>query len=84
MPPSFASSATTPNISASPSSDGALAGFLVGFGQDAPHDSSNFPGSASATRDFLYIDRIVVASRRRGGGVGRVFYADVQSYAEVR
>jgi hypothetical protein len=25
-----------------------------------------------------------VASRRRGGGVGRAFYADVQSYAELR
>ena len=33
---------------------------------------------------FFYIDRIVVASRRRGGGVGRAFYADVQSYAELR
>jgi len=25
-----------------------------------------------------------VASRRRGGGVGRAFYADVQSFAELR
>ena len=41
-------------------------------------------GSASAIQSFFYIDRIVVASRRRGGGVGRAFYADVQSYAELR
>ncbi|MGH8075769.1 MAG: GNAT family N-acetyltransferase, partial [Lysobacter sp.] len=34
--------------------------------------------------EFFYIDRIVVASRRRGGGVGRAFYADAQSYAELR
>ena len=27
---------------------------------------------------------MVVASRRRGGGVGRALYADVQSYAELR
>ena len=26
----------------------------------------------------------MVASRRRGGGVGRAFYADAQSYAELR
>jgi predicted GNAT superfamily acetyltransferase len=26
----------------------------------------------------------VVASRRRGGGLGRMFYADAQSYAELR
>ena len=26
----------------------------------------------------------MVASRRRGGGVGRAFYADVSSYAELR
>jgi predicted GNAT superfamily acetyltransferase len=64
--------------------DGAIAGFLVGFGSDAHHDSDNFHWFASRHPSFFYIDRIVVASRRRGGGVGRAFYADVQSYAEVR
>ena len=64
--------------------DGAIAGFLVGFGSDARHDSDNFHWFASRQPSFFYIDRIVVASRRRGGGVGRAFYADVQSYAEVR
>ena len=64
--------------------DGALAGFLVGFGADADHDSSNYRWFRERYPDFFYIDRIVVASRRRGGGVGRAFYADVQSYAELR
>jgi predicted GNAT superfamily acetyltransferase len=64
--------------------DGNLAGFLVGFGSDADHDSSNFSWFRERYADFFYIDRIVVASRRRGGGVGRAFYADVQSYAELR
>ncbi len=64
--------------------DGNLAGFLVGFGSDSPHDSSNFAWFRERYPRFLYIDRIVVASRRRGGGVGRAFYADVQSYAELR
>ena len=63
--------------------DGNLAGFLVGFGSDSDHDSSNFAWFKARYPDFFYIDRIVVASRRRGGGVGRAFYADVQSYAEL-
>jgi predicted GNAT superfamily acetyltransferase len=64
--------------------DGTLAGFLVGFGSSAKHDSDNFRWFGEHYPDFFYIDRIVVASRRRGGGVGRAFYADVQSYAELR
>jgi len=64
--------------------DGNLAGFLVGFGSDSGHDSCNFAWFKQRYPHFFYIDRIVVASRRRGGGVGRAFYADVQSYAELR
>lgn len=64
--------------------DGALAGFLVGFGGDSAHDSDNFRWFRERHPRFFYIDRIAVASRRRGGGVGRAFYADVQSYAELR
>ncbi|MFT3762590.1 MAG: GNAT family N-acetyltransferase [Pseudoxanthomonas sp.] len=64
--------------------DGNLAGFLVGYGSGADHDSSNFAWFRERHPEFFYIDRIVVASRRRGGGVGRAFYADAQSYAELR
>ncbi len=64
--------------------DGNLAGFLVGFGSGSDHDSSNFAWFKAHYPRFFYIDRIVVASRRRGGGVGRAFYADVQSFAELR
>ena len=64
--------------------DGSLAGFLVGFGSQATHDSDNFSWFRARYPQFFYIDRIVVASRRRGGGLGRAFYADVQSYAELR
>ena len=63
---------------------GTMAGFLVGFGSGQAHDSENFAWFGQRHPDFFYIDRIVVASRRRGGGVGRAFYADVQSYAELR
>jgi len=64
--------------------DGTLAGFLIGMGSQAEHDSSNFRWFRERYPHFFYIDRIVVASRRRGGGVGRAFYADAQSYAELR
>jgi predicted GNAT superfamily acetyltransferase len=64
--------------------DDTLAGFLIGVGGHADHDSSNFRWFRERHPAFFYIDRIVVASRRRGGGVGRAFYADAQSYAELR
>lgn len=64
--------------------DGAMAGFLIGFGSHAAHESSNFAWFRERYPDFFYIDRVAVASRRRGGGVGRALYADVQSYAELR
>lgn len=64
--------------------DGTLAGFLIGMGSHSDHDSSNFRWFRERHPDFFYIDRIVVASRRRGGGVGRAFYADAQSYSELR
>lgn len=61
-----------------------MAGFLVGFSSGSGHGSSNFNWFGERYPDFFYIDRIVVASRRRGGGVGRALYADVQSFAELR
>lgn len=64
--------------------DGNLAGVLIAFGAAAGHDSGNFRWFRERYADFLYIDRIAVASRRRGGGVGRALYADVQGYAEAR
>jgi predicted GNAT superfamily acetyltransferase len=64
--------------------DGHLAGFLVALGQGVPHDSPNFLWFRERYPEFVYIDRIVIASSRRGAGAGRVFYGDVQSYAEVR
>ncbi len=64
--------------------DGLLAGFLIAYTGDADYHSPNFQWFQQRYEDFLYIDRIVVASTRRGSGLGRVFYADVTSFAEVR
>lgn len=64
--------------------DGHIAGFLIALGADVDYDSPNFLWFRERYPAFLYIDRIVVAGSRRGAGVGRVFYADVHSYAEQR
>ena len=64
--------------------DGLITGFLVALSQDAPHDSPNFRWFKERHPRFLYVDRIVIARPRRGGGRGRAFYADVQSFAETR
>lgn len=64
--------------------DGAISGFLVGFSDQAPHDSPNFRWFRERYRNFLYIDRIVIRAEQRGSGRGRAFYADVTSFAEPR
>ena len=64
--------------------DGHLAGFLIALMPDAAYDSPNFKWFRDHSSEFVYIDRIVIAGAHRGAGLGRVFYADVQSFAEVR
>jgi uncharacterized protein len=64
--------------------DGHLAGFLIGLRPGVDYDSQNYAWFCARYPDFVYVDRIVIARPYRGHGLGRVFYADVQSYAEVR
>lgn len=64
--------------------DGHIAGFLPALREDADYHSSNFRWFRERYDAFTYIDRIVVAKPYRGLGLGRVFYADVTSYAEMR
>jgi len=64
--------------------DGHVAAFLVALREDADYESPNFRWFQQHLQEFVYIDRIVVARPYRGLGLGRVFYADVTSYAETR
>jgi predicted GNAT superfamily acetyltransferase len=64
--------------------DGHLAGFLIALRDSTPHASSNFQWFRNHCEHFVYIDRVVIGDLHRGHGLGRTFYADVQSYAEVR
>lgn len=64
--------------------DGQIGGFLIALRPDADYDSPNFAWFKARFPDFVYIDRIVISLPFRGHGLGRIFYADVQSFAEVR
>lgn len=64
--------------------DGHLAGFLIALRDGTEHTSSNFQWFRKRCKDFVYIDRVIVGDLHRGHGLGRLFYSDVQSYAEVR
>ena len=64
--------------------DGVIGGFLIALTPEAGYDSLNFQWFKSKYERFVYIDRIVIARPYRGLGLGRIFYADVQSFADVR
>ena len=64
--------------------DGAVAAFLLVLREGADYDSPNYRWFAEHYPQFVYIDRIVIANAYRRHGLGRIFYCDVHSYAEVR
>jgi len=61
---------------------GKRAGFLIALLHDADYQRDGFKWFRENMDAFLYIDRVVVGARFRGHGIGKVFYADVQSFAE--
>ena len=65
-------------------SNDCLVGFLVALNRDLDYDSTNFQWFKQRYDDFMYVDRIVIANSQRSAGIGRLFYADVMSFAEVR
>lgn len=64
--------------------DGQLAGFLIALRHGRDYHSPNYRWFAEHYSEFFYIDRIVIANDFRRHGLGRIFYCDVNSYAEVR
>ncbi len=60
------------------------AGFMIALESGVQHDSPNYRWFEAHYNNFVYIDRVVVESRHRRHGIGRVLYADVQSWAELR
>ncbi|MEO7149776.1 MAG: GNAT family N-acetyltransferase [Rhodanobacteraceae bacterium] len=64
--------------------DGRIAGFLIALREHSGHASSNFRWFRESYEHFVYVDRVAIGEGWRGHGLGRLFYSDVQSYAELR
>jgi predicted GNAT superfamily acetyltransferase len=64
--------------------DGHLAGFLIALRDGSDYNSPNYRWFREHYPSFVYIDRIVIANAYRRHGLGRIFYCDVNSFAEVR
>jgi len=62
--------------------NGEIAGFIICLTPGADYASSNYRWFLQHYDEFVYIDRVVVAERHRGHGVGNIIYADVHSFAE--
>ncbi len=61
-----------------------IVGFLVALREGHDYASPNYRWFSEREKSFVYIDRIVLAPDQRRFGLGRVFYCDVESFAEVR
>lgn len=61
--------------------DGSVAGFLLAVGPGQSYESPNYRWFAARSRDFLYIDRVVVAGEHQHTGLGRALYDDVEAWA---
>lgn len=62
---------------------GGLVGYLVAFAPRAPYDSLNFLWFQERYSDFIYIDRIAVASSARRRGVAGSLYRDLFHFART-
>ncbi|MHC5795713.1 GNAT family N-acetyltransferase [Lacisediminihabitans sp. FW035] len=61
--------------------DGTLIGFVIGMRPGAGYSSENYRFFEARGSDFLYVDRIVIDSSRRGVGTGRALYEAVFALA---
>ncbi|MBE7212896.1 MAG: GNAT family N-acetyltransferase [Gluconacetobacter diazotrophicus] len=60
---------------------GAADALLLAFDQDAPYDSANFLWFRERYGRFVYVDRVVVASAKRGAGLARSLYGRLEDTA---
>ena len=52
-------------------------GFLLAIDPGSSYSSENYRWFASRSKDFLYVDRVVIGGERRGAGIGRLLYGAV-------
>lgn len=63
--------------------DGEPAGFVVAIAPGADYASENYAYFSARAPRFLYVDRIVLAARLQGQGVGPMLYAAVEEAARA-
>ena len=61
--------------------DGEPAGFIVALPPGLDYASENYTWFSARSRDFVYVDRIVLAPRLQGQGVGPLLYGAVEDAA---
>jgi predicted GNAT superfamily acetyltransferase len=61
--------------------DAQVAAFLLAFRENAGYDSPNYLWFSERYEGFLYIDRVVVRTNRRGKGIAGMLYRDLFSFA---
>lgn len=63
--------------------DGEPAGFVVALAPGAAYAGENYTWFSARSGDFLYVDRIVLAPRLQGRGIGPRLYAAVEDAARA-
>ena len=61
-----------------------VAGFVICLPSGVPYWSGNYEWFAARYASFLYLDRVVVAERMRGEGVGSRIYDEMHAFAATR
>jgi uncharacterized protein len=61
-----------------------VAGFVLALRPGLEYWSLNYRWFSERGDGFLYLDRIVVAERARGTGIGRMLYDDIDRFASGR
>jgi predicted GNAT superfamily acetyltransferase len=62
-------------------SENGVVAFLLAFREGADYDSPNYLWFAENYRQFLYIDRVVVAAQDQGKRLGAALYDDLFAFA---
>jgi uncharacterized protein len=63
--------------------DGEPAGFIVALAPGLDYASENYVWFSARSQDFLYVDRIVLAPRLQGQGIGPLLYGAVDDAARA-
>lgn len=61
--------------------DGQVAGLILTIGEGQEYQSQNYRWFSANCKDFVYIDRVIVAEEFRGRGIAKAFYNDIAEFS---